>query len=143
MRAHSIGNRTGWRRGGAGGGLILLLLIGVALMLVLMFGNFGGKSYMQNVAGAKQKGNETGVDILAYSLVQMITAVRAGDPEAAPMTFDELGVSESSFIDPWGAPIRWEYDDEQRPTKVTVISNGQDGQPGTEDDVRVEKVLPM
>lgn len=134
----------GSRRAGAGGGLILLLLIGVALMLVLMFGNFGGnKSYMQNVAGAKQKGNETGVDVLAYSLVQMITAVRATDPEAVPTTFDQLGVSPANFTDPWGSPIRWEFDDATRPKNVTVISDGPDNQPGTEDDVRIEKPLPM
>jgi len=143
MHRKTLETPTPWRRGGVGGGLILMLLMGVALILVLMFGNLGGKSYMQNVAGAKQKGNETGVDVLAYSLVQMITAVRASDPGAVPTTFDALGVSESTFIDPWGEPIRWEFDDETRPKNVTVISNGQDGQPGTEDDVRVEKPLPM
>lgn len=132
----------GWRRG-AGGGLILMVLIGVALVLLLMFGGFGGKSYMQNVAGAKKKGETLNIDVVAYSLVQSITAVRASDPDAAPKTFEELGVPPSAFQDPWGQPIRWEFDDDRRPTNVTVISDGPDGQAGTEDDIRVEKRLSL
>lgn len=145
MRIESVGReRAGWRRGQGGGALILLLLIGVALILVLMFGNFGGnQSYMQNVANAKKKGDKMGVDVLAYSLVQMITAVRATNPDAVPKTFDDLGTSESAYIDPWGDPIRWEYDDPTHPTKVTVISDGPDNRPNTEDDVKVEKTLPL
>ena len=145
MRIESVGReRAGWKRGIGGGGMILMLLIGVALVLVLMFGNFGGnQSYMQNVATGKKKGNEMGVDVLAYSLVQMITAVRASDADAVPMTFDDLGVSESAYIDPWGDPIRWVYDDPKHPKSVIVISDGPDNRPDTEDDVRVEKVLPL
>ncbi len=135
---------NGSRRGGAAGGLILLLLIGVALGLVLMFGNFGGgKSYMQNVAGAKKKGEQTNISLLAHSLVQMITAIRTADPDATPQNFDELGASPAAYTDPWGNPIRWEYDDPQRPTSVTVISDGPDGQAGTEDDLREERELPI
>lgn len=141
MRIESGRERAGWRRGN--GALILMLLIGVALVLVLMFGNFGGKSYMQNVAGAKKKGNETGVDVLAYSLVQMITAARATNPDAVPTSFEDLGAAESAYIDPWGKPIRWEYDDAKHPKSVRVISDGPDGQPGTGDEVVVEKPLPL
>lgn len=135
-------NGRGWRRGN--GALILMVLIGVAIMLVVMFGNFGGnKSYMQNVAGAKKKGDTTGVEVLAYSLVQMLTHERAMNPDSVPTTFEAMGTTESAFIDPWGKPIRWEFDDPTRPTSVTVISDGPDGLPGSEDDVVVEKPLPL
>lgn len=144
MRCGAVGReRAGWRRGVGGGAMILMVLIGVALLLVLMFGNFGGQSYMQGVSGAKKQGEETGVQMLAQSLMQTITAVRATDPEAVPMTFEDLGAPASAFIDPWGNPIRWEYDDPARPTRVIVISDGPDNRAGTEDDIRVEKPLAL
>ena len=63
------------------------------------------------------------------------------DEGTLPGDIAVLGLSVSTLSDPWGNPISWTYDDPDRPTTITVTSDGPDGEPDTEDDVQIEKRL--
>lgn len=134
MKTHSLSVRD---RGFSGFGLIIVLLA-IAVGLFLYFGSTGGqKSYMQNVAGARKEAKTFSIGVQAQQLATLVAEYRMSNNGKAPSTYDDMGVSASSFLDEWGHPLRFRFDAPQpRDAKdFLVISDGPDGKPDTEDDV--------
>ena len=123
------------RSRGAAGVIILVLLMGVALMLVLMFGNFGGSSYVEEVAETKERGEQLAVD-LDMRQVGMLIAMHRDETGELPEGAGDLGPEASIYADDAGVAYRFEYDAD-RPRDATtfdVLAAGPDGVFDTADD---------
>lgn len=134
---------TPQRRGFSGFGLIIVLLA-LAVGLFLYFGSTGGgKSYMQNVAGAKKEATSYSVAVQAQQLAILIADYRMNNNGKAPASYDDLGVAASSFNDAWGHPLRFKFDaTNPRDAKdFLAISDGPDGAPDTADDLSTRVAL--
>jgi len=116
-------------------GLSLLgILVVVAIILVMYFGSFGGnKSYMQQVQQTKKDSEQLNLSLQARDLATGIAAYALTNNDRMPQTYEDMGLNQSSYVDPWGNPMRFEITDGP-PREVVLISNGPDGQPGTADD---------
>ncbi|HBS28887.1 MAG TPA: hypothetical protein DEB06_05435 [Phycisphaerales bacterium] len=135
-------NRCRSRRGAAGV-VLLVLLIGVALILVLAFGNLGGKSYTQTVVDAKKEG-ESIVQAIDYRQLAILVADYRQQSNKLPSSMEDLDVPASTFKDQWGRPVRFRFEG-ARPAdarEVIVVSSGPDGRPGTPDDTETRAPLP-
>ena len=119
--------------GGAGLGLLVLLLA-LLIILVMYFGNFGGKSYMQNVATARKSAVQLKADIDTHNLTELIAACYLSNNSTLPKNPEETG-QPAVFMDQWHHPITFEYKKEGERTFVVYHSDGPDGQANTEDDV--------
>lgn len=124
------------------GALLLLVLVAVAIILVLMFGNFGGGSYSQGLAGARREARQTAADINVRHLAILIAQHRV-EHGRLPTRPEDLDNAEA-FRDAYGNTISFTYD-EPRPggaTQVTFRSAGPDGVAGNEDDLVATAPLP-
>lgn len=109
-----------------------------------MFGNFGGgKSYMQNVAGAKKEG-ETIVQTIDYGQLAMMVAIYRQENNKLPATMQDLEVAPGTFKDQWGDEITFRFDTTRADDakEVIVVSKGEDGRAGTPDDLETRVRLP-
>jgi Na+-transporting methylmalonyl-CoA/oxaloacetate decarboxylase gamma subunit len=123
------------RRGMGGAGLgLLVLLLALLIILVMYFGNFGGKSYMQNVATARKSAIQLKADIDTHNLTELIEACYLSNNSKLPQTPEETD-QPGVFMDQWHHPITFTYKKEGDKTFVVYHSNGPDGEPNTEDDV--------
>jgi len=132
------------RKAGFSGAAILFLLIGVAVILILMFGNFGGgKSYTQAVSDAKKEG-ENIVQTIDYGQLGMLVAIYRQENDKLPATFADLEVAPDTFKDQWGDPVTFRFDTARAAdaTEVIVVSKGEDGRAGTPDDLETRVRLP-
>ena len=127
-------------RGLRAGFTLMELLVVVAILAIL--GAIGAKGVIGNIEKARATAAKTGVDnikeaVATYhiekgkfpTLEQLISA--EGDDE--PM----LDGGEGALVDPWGTQYKLEIKGKKR---VIVISAGPDGEFGTEDDVRSDKI---
>jgi hypothetical protein len=136
-------NQSFARRGmGAAGLGLLVVLLALLIILVMYFGNFGGKSYMQNVATARKQAIEIKAEIDTHNLTQLIAACYLSNNNTLPKTPEETG-NEGAFRDPWGHQITFTYKKQGDKTYVVYHSDGPDGQPNTEDDVVRTDLLPL
>jgi hypothetical protein len=123
------------RRGMGGAGLgLLVLLLALLIILVMYFGNFGGKSYMQNVANTRKQAIQLKADIDTHNLTELIAACYLSNNSTLPKNAEETGQA-AAFRDQWGHEITFTYKKEGEKTFVVYRSNGPDGQANTEDDV--------
>jgi hypothetical protein len=107
---------------------------------------FGGqKSYVQTVVEAKKQSEGMSLEIQAQQIGILVADYRMNHNDAAPKTYYEMGSDPSSFLDKWGAPLRFRVDPTSpgRPPILIVISNGPDGQPDTGDDITTAAALPL
>lgn len=121
------------RRGNA---LILVVLIAVAIIGVMMVGQFGGnQSYLQNVKSSKDKMEATIEDMTVQSIITDVVAFHTENGRY-PKSIDELaGDTRQLYDDPWGAPLRLVITEQRgQPVIITITSAGEDGQFDTEDD---------
>lgn len=132
------------RRGFAGFGLIGILLV-LAIILFLYFGSTGGnKSYMQTVVETKKNSESLGFAIQAQQLAIFVADYMANHNNKPPTTYEEMGAEPSSFRDTWGNPFRFTVNAAAPgvPSALTLLSNGPDGKPGTDDDIAASAGLP-
>lgn len=123
-------------RRGFSAGLLLVLLVAVAIGLILLFGGFGGKSHVQQAVQTKKQGESVSIGVQAQQLAILVAEYRMNHDGKAPANYQDLGVQSSSFLDPWGRPLRFRMDGPPREARsLIVISDGPDGQPDSEDDV--------
>lgn len=122
-----------------GAGLIVILIV-LAIVLILLFGNFGSGSYTGQVAQARKQGIEVRQDIVTMEMSRLISIYRQanGKLPASPADLEAPG----AFRDPWGTDVTFTFREEAGATKVIYKSNGPDGEAGTEDDVTREDSLP-
>lgn len=137
MRAHAP-----LRRGFSGLGIIAILIV-LAIVLFMYFG--GKKSYVQTVVEAKKQSEGMNLEIQAQQLGILVAEYRMNHNDAAPKTYNDLGADPASFLDKWGAPLRFRVDPTSagRPPVLIVTSSGPDGQPDTEDDITTAASLPL
>lgn len=137
MRAPSL-----HRRGFSGLGILVVLIV-LAIVLFMYFG--GQKSYVQTVVEAKKQSEGMNLEIQAQQLGILVADYRMNHNDAAPKTYSDMGADSASFLDKWGAPLRFRVDPTSagRPPLLIVISNGPDGQPDTEDDITTAAALPL
>ena len=129
---------------GVAGIAILGVLIALGIVLYLYFGptGSGGKSYMDQVVETKKQGESLNLSTQAYGLAQAIVAHKlSSGSDEDPSSFEEIGLSGSSYVDPWGNTMTFRI--EGNPRQVVLISSGPDGTPGNEDDVKGSAPLQM
>jgi hypothetical protein len=131
--------KTPTRRGH--GALILVVLIAMAIMLYLMFGSMGGKSYTQQISQTRKQGKALAQDINTQQLSILIAQYRQENNGKLPTSAADME-NERAFLDPWNHPLKFSFSDERGQTKVTYHSNGPDGEANTEDDVKKTESLP-
>lgn len=126
------------------GALILSVLIAIAIILILMFGNFGGGSYMKQVSNTRKKGKDTAAEISTQQLTILIAQYRQTNGKL-PANWEELEAPAESYRDPWGQPLTFTCETDKRTgsTKVTFRSIGPDGEANTADDVVRTENLPF
>ncbi len=134
-----------FRRGfGAGIGLVAGLVV-LLIALALMFGTFGGKSYMQNVASTRKTAIKTVDNINTNQLTQCIVAYKLTN-NRLPQTAEELEAG-PSLMDPWNHPMTFSYtttkEGGRELTTVTWRSAGPDAQMNTEDDILKQDQIPF
>lgn len=130
------------RRGFSGVGLILLLLA-IAIGLFLYFGSTGtNKSYMQNVAETKKRGETVSYEMQARQLATLVADYRMNHNDKLPSGYEELGVDQGMFLDQWRNPMRFTVET-GRPATVVLISAGPDEQHDTADDITTRAPLPF
>lgn len=129
------------RCAGFSGVFLLVILLGVGVMLILMFGNLGGPSYVQNVVTAKKRGESLSIGIQARQLAILIADYRMNHDGRVPSTYQEMGADPSSFLDQWHRPLRFRFEgtNTRDAREVLVISDGPDEKPDTPDDI-IERV---
>ncbi len=129
-------------RGFSGAGLLVLLLA-VAIGLFLYFGNMGGKSYVQTVVEAKKQGNNLNIDIQTRQLATLIAAYRMDHDGKVPTSYEDMDALPSSFNDQWGRPLRFKFDaaNPRDAKDFLAISDGPDGTPDTDDDIKTRVAL--
>lgn len=131
----------GHRHGNVAFGLIGLLIV-VAIIALLMVGNFGGGSYANHVSQTRKQGRETAAEISTQQLSILIAQYRQenGKLPKGPADLEQPGV----FNDPWGNEMTFTFEtDKFGKTKVTYRSKGPDGESGTPDDVNRTDTLPF
>ena len=130
-------------RGNAAFGLIALLLV-MAIGLYLMFGSMGGSSYADGVNKARKQGQQVSIDMQAQQLLTSVTQYQLTNGQL-PETMEDLEAPSKAFLDPWGQQVRFTCEEDRRARKgvLTITSAGPDGEFGTEDDLVVEKDLPL
>lgn len=141
---HSFANEAHRTARGFSGAAILFLLIGVAVILILMFGNFGGgKSYTQAVSDTKKEG-ESLAQQLDYRQLGLLVAQYRLENDKLPASIDDLGVAPGTFKDQWGDPVTIRFDTTRAADarEVIIVSKGEDGRAGTEDDLETRVPIP-
>ncbi len=116
--------------------MILGVLVVLAIVLVMYFGNLTGSgSYVQKVQQTKKDSEVLNLSILAQDLGRAVAIYAMSNNDRMPQTYEDMGLSESSYRDPWGNTMRFEIIDGP-PRQIALISNGPDGQPDTGDEQR-------
>jgi hypothetical protein len=135
--------------GGAGrrghGALILVVLIALVIILILYFGSGpGGGSYMQQVAQTRKQGKQMARDLQTQQLVILMSQYRQ-DNGKLPGSWDDLEAPRESTLDPWGKPMSFSFETDNKTGKTTVTfrSDGPDGEPNTGDEVSKTDTLPF
>jgi len=120
--------------------LILSVLLAVALMFVLMYGNFGGGgSYTQQIAKTRDTARVIAAEIKGRDLATLIAQYRA-DNNKLPESLADLEAPPAATRDQWGQDLTISYKDDD---VVVITSIGADGQAGTEDDSVIEERIPF
>ena len=126
---------------GAGIGLLMMLIV-VGIGLSMMFGGFGGKSYMQTVNQGRKQGIDTAAEISTQQLTTCIMAYKLSNNKL-PQTPEELDCG--PLLDPWKRPMTFTYKTEKGGSGeiITVIwrSAGPDANMNTSDDIVKEDRL--
>lgn len=136
------------RRGGAMLGLVGLLIV-VAIILYLMVGSpgggggstnggTGGTGYLGQMAKTKQTAEKLSIDHEAGQIATLVAQYRA-EHDALPGSITDLGAGPTIENDKWGKPLALEFEGDV----MTVISDGPDGERGTEDDIRATAKIPF
>ena len=130
------------RRRGTGA-LLLVVLIAMLIILLLYFGG-GNKSYMNQVQNTRKQGKQMAQDINTDQLVKLILIYRDQNNGALPKTWEEIDAPAESYTDPWGKPMKFTCEEDQKTRKVVVRfhSDGPDGEAGTPDDINRSETLP-
>lgn len=121
---------------GTGIGLVLSLVV-MLIAMAMYFGGFGGKSYMQNVSGARKQAIQQVQDINTQQLNLCIAQYKL-QHSRLPQTPEELDVG-PALLDHWKKPMTFSYETDREGGResTTVIwrSAGPDGVMNTPDDV--------
>jgi predicted PurR-regulated permease PerM len=133
-------NRRPVRRGH--GALIIMVLLAIAIILVLMFGSFGGGgSYSQQLSQTRKQGRALAQDLETRQLSILIAQYRV-ENNRLPKSAADLE-NDIAFRDRWGGTITFTFQENTGgPTTVIYHSNGPDGVRGTEDDIEKRETLP-
>ncbi|MEX2217505.1 MAG: hypothetical protein WD749_01990 [Phycisphaerales bacterium] len=130
------------------GALILVVLVAIAIMLVLMFGSFGGgSSYTKAVGGARTQAKARVQDINTQQQSILLAQWRQSNGGKLPKGPADLEEDAVHFKDPWGGELTFTFEASRGgaggATKVHYKSKGPDGAAGTEDDVTKTDTLPF
>jgi Bacterial type II secretion system protein G. len=119
--------------------MLIVLLIG----MVMYFGNFGGKSYMQTVSDSRKQARQQVQDINTQQLNACIVAFKLQN-NRLPKTAEELDAG-PALLDPWKKPMTFSYENEGSREGTTVVwrSAGPDGIMDTEDDIVKREKLAL
>jgi len=78
------------RRHGAAGALLLVVLVTIAIIALIYFGNFGGKSYVQTTVDSKEHAREVVGQVNLASLYASLRIYAAANDGKFPPTPEEL-----------------------------------------------------
>ena len=124
------------------GALLVVVLVAMLIILLLYFGG-GNHSYMNQVSNTRKQGKQMAQDINTGQLTTMISQYRQENGKL-PKTWEDMeGLPRESYMDPWGKPMSFKFEEDKRGGKTVVIfhSDGPDGDAGTPDDVNRRETL--
>jgi hypothetical protein len=109
-------------------GLILIFFLGVGLLALIGVG-----------VAAIALSNAEQTEITSDMLTMAVEITQYEEQQGAlPATLDQIDVAQARRIDPWGNAYEYHFIDE--PPGFELISRGEDGQAGTEDDIVLSKL---
>ena len=126
---------------------IMLVVTIIVLLVGLAITKLGGLGEVGRMAAAKAELNNFKTSLIAYRAMAgtypstqqgLISLAKRPESEPKPLMWRQIYEGDSIKKDPWGHDYQYAFPGTKHPTGFDLYSLGEDGQPGTQDDIWAE-----